>query len=102
MHPMIQNSLLHHHDSINSSEFCIEGAIPYIAHYVTASDMTENIIKDSLPTAMLDAIGITFDDYLKAMVIYSRRAIKKTRSENKTNLIQKEQRTIAEPEAIRT
>ena len=64
--PFMQELVLRHHTPFIDSEFSYPGALTFLAHFVSASDFTGDILASMLPAEILDSLHLEPDDFHQA------------------------------------
>jgi HD-like signal output (HDOD) protein len=80
----LQQGVLRHHSPLINDDFNLLGAIIFIAHFVTCSDFTGQMLSSMLPAELLQRLKLNETDFEKARVEYLQR-----RSNGTTALIPK-------------
>lgn len=70
--PIMQEGILRHHTPLLKDEFSLPGAIIFLAHFVTMSDFTGDIIANMLGQKLLDHIGIDAVGLKEAKRLYEK------------------------------
>ena len=68
--PLIQEGVLRHHTPLINSDFSFPGALIFIAHFLSASDPSGEIISTLSAVQILANLKLTLDDFDKARNIY--------------------------------
>lgn len=55
---IMSDGILRHHTPLVDDDFCLPGAVIFVAHFVTMSDFTGEIIARMLPANLLDALHL--------------------------------------------
>ena len=71
--PIIQEGVMRHHTPLINGDFSFPGAIIFIAHFLSASDPSGEIISTLLATEVLTKLNLTSDDFDNARKIYKSR-----------------------------
>lgn len=71
--PVIQEGVLRHHTPLFDSDFSFPGAIIFVAHFLSFSDPSGDIISTSLPSELFDRLKLTLKDFERAKEIYQSR-----------------------------
>ncbi len=71
----MQQGVLRHHDPLRCGDFSLPGAFIYIAHFVSCSDFTGEMLSNMLGAEILAGVGMTGRDFAQARKTYfSRKA----------------------------
>ncbi|HUS74174.1 MAG TPA: HDOD domain-containing protein [Sedimentisphaerales bacterium] len=71
--PVIQEGVLRHHTPLFDNDFSFPGAVIFVAHFLSASDPSGDIISTSLPPELFDRLNLSSADFDKAKEIYQSR-----------------------------
>jgi HD-like signal output (HDOD) protein len=71
--PVIQEGILRHHTPLFDNDFSLPGAVIFVAHFLSFSDPSGDIISTSLPPELFDRLKITSRDFERAKEIYQNR-----------------------------
>jgi HD-like signal output (HDOD) protein len=80
--PLLQQGVLRHHSPLIEGDFNLLGAIIFVAHFVTCSDFTGQMLSAMLPAELLDRLNLTAPDFEKARVEYLSRRVNEADAEN--------------------
>jgi len=69
----LQEGLLRHHSPLIGDDFSQPGAVIFIAHFVSSSDFTGELLTAMLPAEVIGGIGITLESFDRARFEYLRR-----------------------------
>ena len=69
--PFMQEAVLRHHSPIRDGDFCLSGTIIFIAHFISSSDFTGDILAEVLADGICDEMGLGADDLLAARDKYA-------------------------------
>ena len=69
----IQEAVSRHHTPLINSDFSSPGALLFISHFLSASDLTGEILSAVLPPEVLANLNLTIADFDKAQSIYKSR-----------------------------
>jgi len=70
---IIQEAVSRHHTPLINSDFSSPGALLFISHFLSASDLTGEILSAVLPPEVLANLNLTISDFDKAQSIYKSR-----------------------------
>jgi hypothetical protein len=68
---VLQSGILRHHSPLIGNDFNFPGAVIFVAHFVTESDLTGEIICNMLPEELLYNLNLCEDDFKKVRDIYN-------------------------------
>ena len=71
--PVIQEGVLRHHTPLFDNDFSFPGAVIFVAHFLSVSDPSGDIISTSLPPEFFNRLNLTGPDFDKAKDIYQSR-----------------------------
>jgi hypothetical protein len=64
--PLLQQGVLRHHSPLIDDDFNLLGAVIFVAHFVTCSDFTGQMLSTMLPAELLDRLNLRAADFEKA------------------------------------
>jgi len=64
--PALQEAILRHHTPLKKTDFSIPGAFVFLAHFVSYSDISGDILSKMLPAELLAKLNLTTKDFIKA------------------------------------
>lgn len=70
---ILQEGVLRHHTPLIVSDFSFPGTLIFIAHFVSFSDMTGEIISNMLGADLLSRLQLTVNDFVEAQKIFQSR-----------------------------
>jgi len=68
---ILQTAVLRHHSPLIDNDFNFPGAVIFVAHFITESDLTGEIICNMLPEKLLNNLKLGQDDFKKIRDIYN-------------------------------
>jgi len=71
----MQELVLRHHTPLLGDDFSFPGAIVFLAHFVSSSDFTGQMLSCMLPMELLEAMDLTVADFEMAQKEYSSRIV---------------------------
>lgn len=71
---VLQSGILRHHSPMIGNDFNFPGAVIFVAHFITESDLTGEIICNMLPEELLYNLKLCQDDFKKVRDIYNTQA----------------------------
>jgi HD-like signal output (HDOD) protein len=71
--PVIQEGVLRHHTPLTNGDFSFPGALIFVAHFLSASDPSGEIVSSLSAGEILPNLKLTLDDFDKARHIYESR-----------------------------
>ncbi len=63
---ILQQGVLRHHSPIDRTDISVPGSVIFIAHFLSASDFTGEILEQNMPRDILEHIGLTADKFNRA------------------------------------
>jgi HD-like signal output (HDOD) protein len=63
---ILQEAVLRHHCPMKENTFSVPGAFVFLAHFVSYSDMSGDILSRMLPQKLLTRMDLTIDDLVAA------------------------------------
>lgn len=67
--PILHQAVLRHHTPLLDGDLCIEGGLIFVAHFISFSDLTGDILSTMLDSVLLDRLDLTVEDVARAHVI---------------------------------
>lgn len=64
--PVLQEAVLRHHTPILNDDFSFPGGMVFIAHFVSYSDFSGEILSKMLPAELLTNLNLTIKDFIEA------------------------------------
>jgi HD-like signal output (HDOD) protein len=64
--PILQEAVLRHHTPIINGDFSSAGGMIFVAHFVSYSDMSGEILSRMLPAEILTNLNLTIKDFIEA------------------------------------
>lgn len=64
--PVLQEAIQKHHSPMKDNDFSIPGAFVFLAHFVSYSDISGDILSKMLPSELLAKLNLTTKDFIKA------------------------------------
>ena len=60
---VLQTAILRHHSPLSGDDFCFAGGVIFVAHFITESDLTGEIICNMLPDELLNNLKLCENDF---------------------------------------
>ena len=75
--PILQEGILRHHSPVREGDcFSTPGAFIFLAHFVSVSDLTGDILARTFPPEVFEKLGLKPDDFNEARKLYDARVPK--------------------------
>jgi len=71
--PVLQEGVLRHHTPLENAEFSFPGGIIFVAHFVSYSDLTGDILSTMLGTVFLANLNLPLTSFAKAQRVFHAR-----------------------------